>query len=160
MSILQRCFNYLERHGVRYSHSIHPPARTALETADAERMPAHELAKTVVYRGDNGFGMAVLPADHFLDLGELRRALGFSGVRLADEAELEKLFPGCELGAMPPFGPLFNLPVIVDADIAAQEFTAFNAGTHRDVIRMSFEDYRLLVEPLIGSVSLAREVFA
>ncbi len=61
MSILQRCFDYLERHGVRYSHSIHPPARTALETADAERMPAHELAKNVVYRGDNGFGMAVLP---------------------------------------------------------------------------------------------------
>ncbi|MDQ2944859.1 MAG: YbaK/EbsC family protein [Acidobacteriota bacterium] len=160
MSILQRCFNYLEKHGVRYSHSIHSPARTALETADAERMPAHELAKTVVYHCDNGFGMAVVPADHFLDFGELRRALGLSGVRLAYEAELEELFPGCELGAMPPFGPLFDLPVIVDEYIAAQEFTAFNAGTHRDVIRMSFEDYRRLVKPLIGFVSLTKEVFA
>ena len=160
MAMLNRCFDYLVRNNVRYSHSIHPPAQTARAVADAERMPAHELAKTVVYFGDNGFGMAVLPADHVVDFGELARLLGLTYIRLATEQELRELFPGSEPGAMPPLGHLFDLPVLIDTSMADQDFIAFSAGTHRDVIRMGVDDFERLVKPLRGAFSMPEPVFA
>src|SRR5216684_6269360 len=93
MNMLERCETLLKRHGIRYSHSIHPPAFTAREVASAERMPAHGLAKVVVYFGDNGYGMVVLPADSIVDFGEVRRVLGLGDIRLASEGELTGLFP-------------------------------------------------------------------
>ena len=125
MTFLPRLFHYLDANKIRYSHSTHAPAQTALDVADAERMPAHELAKTVVYFGDTGYGMAVVPADDLVDLGEVGRILGLSFIRLASEIELRELFPDCELGAMAPFGTFHDLPVIVDKQIAQNEFIAF-----------------------------------
>ena len=154
MNMLKRCFSYLEQHGVRYSHSIHPPAYTAREVASAERMAIHGLAKIVVYFGDNGCGMLVLPADCIVDFAEVRRLLGLTEIRLAAESELTKLFPDCEVGAMPPFGNLFEMPVLVDQNIATAEFMAFNAGTHHDVIHMSVADFQNLVNPLVAAFAV------
>lgn len=151
MNMLQRCQRYLKQHGIRYSHSIHSPAYTARETASAERMPSHSLAKVVVYAGDNGYGMLILPADYMADLREVCRLLGLAEVRLATESELAELFPDCEIGAMPPFGNLFQMPVLVDECIATGQFIAFNAGTHRDVIHMSVSDFHNLVNPLVAA---------
>jgi len=144
--------NYLRDSGLLYAHSVHPRAETALETADAERIPAHEFAKCVVYFCEAGFGMAVVPADQFVDLKELARLLGAKFLRLADEAETAELFPNCELGAMPPFSNVYNMPVVVDREVAARKFVAFTIGSHRDVVRMAFADYRDIVRPLIGSI--------
>lgn len=153
MDMLQRCQRYLKQEGIRYAHSIHPPAYTAYEVASAERVSAHALSKTVVYIGDNGPGMVVVPADLNVDFPEVRRLLGLGEIRLASESELIELFPDCEVGAMPPFGNLFDIPVLVDESIAAAEFMAFSAGTHRDVIRMSVTDFHKLVNPLVASVA-------
>jgi len=155
MTILDRWIQYLDGNKIWYSHSIHRRAETAIETASAERVPPHDLAKTVVYAGDNGFGLAVAAADEMLDLQELGRLLGSSHLRLADEDELAEIFPDCELGAMPPFGQPYEMPVLLDAGLASREFIAFAIGTHSDVIRMSMADYRKLVRPLIGSFTLA-----
>ena len=150
MNFLARLSGYLDAKGIRYSHSIHAPAQTALSVAKAERMPAHELAKTVVYFGDNGYGLAVVPADEMVDLQEVRVLLGLSFIRLAEESELLELFPDCQLGAMPPLGTFHDLPVAIDAQIARRRFIAFTAGTHRDVIRMSYDDFQRLVRPVEG----------
>jgi Ala-tRNA(Pro) deacylase len=152
MPTVYRWLDYLNEMQVPYSHSVHAEAWTARETASADRVPAHEFAKTVVYRSEKGFGMAVVPADQLVDLGRLGDLLGLEYVRLADEAELADLFPGCELGAMPPFGPLFRMPVVVDAEMAT-EFIAFALGTHRDVARMSFGDFRRLTRPLVATIT-------
>ena len=152
--------NYLRDSGIPYSHSVHPRAETALETANAERMPAHEFSKCVVYLCETGFGMAVIPADQFLDLDKVARLLGAKFLRLADEAEMAQLFSYCELGAMPPFGNVYNLPVIVDREIAARKFIAFTIGTHRDVVRMAFADYEEIVRPVIGSIAAPVAVLA
>jgi Ala-tRNA(Pro) deacylase len=160
MSILNRWLEYLDRNGIRYSHSVHVPAQTALETAEAERIPPHDLAKTVVYVGATGFGIAVVPADDLVDLLEVGRLLGISYIRLANEGELAEVFPDCELGAMPPFGQPYEMPVLLDEGIAAREFIAFAIGTHRDVVRMSFADYKKLVRPLIGSITINQTVLA
>lgn len=155
MTFLTRLSRYLDAKGVRYSHSIHAPAQTALSVAKAERMPAHEFAKTVVYFADKGYGMAVVPADDLVDLEEVRDRLGLSFIRLADETELLELFPDCELGAMPPFGTFHDLPVVVDVQVAQNKFIAFTAGTHRDVIRMGFDDFQRLVHPAIKAFAVS-----
>jgi Ala-tRNA(Pro) deacylase len=160
MKTLIRCLEYLDRSYVVYSHSIHSPAYTAREVAAAERIPADEIAKTVVYFGDNGFGMVVLPADCLVNFAEVGRLMGLSHVRLASEAELAGLFPGSDLGAMPPFWNETEMPVLVDENVAAAEFIAFNAGTHRDVIRMSLADFRRLVNPLIAAFAVKEQVLA
>jgi Ala-tRNA(Pro) deacylase len=160
MKMLRRCMECLGEHHIRYSHSIHPPAYTAREVASADRMPAHNLAKAVVYFADNGYGMVVVPADYSVDFTEVRRLLGSKQILLATETELAELFPECEVGAMPPLGNLFHMPVIVDESIAASEFIAFTAGTHRDVIHMGFGDFRRLVKPLVAAVAVKESVGA
>jgi Ala-tRNA(Pro) deacylase len=146
MTMLKRCLVYLKQNGVRYAHSTHSPAVTAADVALAERMPIQNLAKTVVYSGDNGFGMLVLPADAIVDFRDVKRLLGIKETRLATEAEIEERFPECEVGAMPPFGNLFNMPVLLDQELAGVAFIAFTVGTHRDAIHISLKDYRELTK--------------
>jgi Ala-tRNA(Pro) deacylase len=121
-------------------------------------MPASAMMKTVVYSGDNGYGMLLLPADCAADFDEVRRLLGLTEIRLATEAELAALFPECEVGAMPPFGNLFHMPVLLDESLASAEFVGFIAGTHRDVLHISVADFHTLVNPLVASFALKEEV--
>jgi Ala-tRNA(Pro) deacylase len=158
MNTLQRCLDYLDRNRIIYSHSIHAPAYTARDVASAERVPEHNLSKTVVYAGDNGFGMAVLPADCVVNFVEVARLMGLTHVRLATEAEMARLFPHSELGAMPPLRDAVAMPILVDEAVAAEDFIAFNAGTHSDVIHMSFADFRCLVNPLIAAFAIKESV--
>jgi len=119
-------------------------------------MPAHELAKVVVYHGDNGYGMLVLPADHFVDFEQVLNILSLDNIHLASESDLRRLFPDCALGAMPPFGILSEteMPVLVDQSIADAEYIAFTAGTHQDVIRMKVSDFRMLASPLFADFAV------
>jgi Ala-tRNA(Pro) deacylase len=91
-------------------------------------------------------------------LDELGLILGVHHVRLATETELGVLFPGCELGAMPPFGNLFGLPVYLAAELANEEFFSFNGGTHRDLIHMEMRDFRRLARPVIADIAVAAPV--
>jgi Ala-tRNA(Pro) deacylase len=148
--ISERLENYLDLNRIHYTHSIHPLAFRAQEVARAELMPTHHMTKTVIYHGEQGFGMALVPADSIVDMQELRVILGQHHMRLATEVEISRLFPEYELGAMPPFGNLYGMPVYVDASIARQETIAFNAGTHRDVVHMYYGDFKHLVHPVVG----------
>jgi Ala-tRNA(Pro) deacylase len=107
------------------------------------------LAKTVVLRGPKGFAMAVLPADCKADLEELERALKQHPLRLATEEQVRTIFSDSEVGAVPPFGNLFGLPVYMDVRLADETYIFFNAGTHRDAIHMSSSDYIGLTDPVI-----------
>src|SRR5213078_2692860 len=103
--------------------------------ASADHVPAREVAKTVVFVQENiMYGLAVLCADCVVDMHELRLLLDQPRLRLATERELAELFPECEIGAMPPFGSLFHMPVYVDGRLAGEEMIEFNAGTHQDVV--------------------------
>ena len=137
-----------------YSHHAHPDAYTAREVASAEHVPTREVAKTVVFVEGDGDGMVVLGANCAVGMNEIRMLLGQPRLRLATERELAKLFPECELGAMPPFGSLFHMPAYLDSRLAGEEMIEFNAGTHRDVICLRFRDYESLVKPIV--VNFAR----
>jgi Ala-tRNA(Pro) deacylase len=147
--MLQKLLTFLDDNQAKYTHHSHATAYTAREVAAVEHVPAHKIAKAVVFFSENGFGMAVLPGDSMLDVHGLQTLLRVSRLRLATESELNDLFPDCELGAMAPFGNLCGLPVFVDSSLADEETIAFNAGTHRDVLHMRFEDYQRLVQPSI-----------
>lgn len=151
MTTLDRLIALLEMREISYTHDLHPLTYTARETASAEHVPPRCFAKTVIVHFSDGFAMAVLPADRHVDLEELRLAFGSRQLRLATETELLELFPECELGAMPPFGSgtLFDLPVWADGLVMAEEQICFNAGTHRDVVRMTTEDWEQIVKPSV-----------
>lgn len=149
MAIPARLRTFLDQNQVGYTHTVHPTAYTAREVASAEHLPPREVAKTVVFLSEHGYGMAVLPADSVVDLEELRKDLGLSRLRLATEAEVGNLFPDCELGAMPPFGNLYDLPVYLDNRLAGEDNLSFNAGTHKDVIHLHLRDFEKLVKPAI-----------
>jgi Ala-tRNA(Pro) deacylase len=139
----------LERYGIPYVHTKHANAYRAREVAEAEHLPPYMLAKTVIVRGPDGYAMAVLPADCKVDLEQLASTLNSQHFRLATEEEVRELFPECEIGAMPPFGPSFGMPVYLDIRLAEEPYILFNAGTHRDAIHMSVPDYIRLTDPTI-----------
>ena len=156
MPILGKLQEFLDLSGVPYTHTVHPLAYTAREVAVAEHVPPQEVAKVVVVVAGGEYQMLVLPATKVVDFQEVRDALGCNSARLATETELARIFPDCDLGAMPPFGSLYHMKVLMDANLLADERILFNAGTHRDVVHMLQEDYRRLVQPVV--VHLAREV--
>jgi Ala-tRNA(Pro) deacylase len=155
MALLEKLRVFLEGNHAEYTHTVHPLAYTAREVASAEHLPAREVAKTVVVFGDDGYHLIVVPASKLVDFQEVRLTLGFAHARLATEEELARLFPDCELGAMPPFGDLYGMQTYLDSSLAAEEMIAFNGGTHHDVVHMRTAQYRDLAKPSI--VSLARE---
>ncbi|MEZ6193681.1 MAG: YbaK/EbsC family protein [Phycisphaerales bacterium] len=146
---VKRLREYLDSHEVRYVVLSHSPAYTAQEIARAAHIPGQEMAKTVMVRLDDELVMIVMPAPAKIRFDFLRRASGAVQVELAREKDFAGLFPGCELGAMPPFGNLYEVPVIVDEALAEDEDIFFNAGTHTELIRMKYADFEALVKPTV-----------
>jgi Ala-tRNA(Pro) deacylase len=109
---------------------------------------------------DGNLVMAVLPANYHVDLQALRRAAKVNTVELASEEEFQDRFPQCETGAMPPFGNLFGMPVFADESLEKDKEIAFNAGTHRELIRMMWDDYKNLVSPTILRFAAGRTIAA
>jgi Ala-tRNA(Pro) deacylase len=157
MPMLRKLRAFLDDAGVQYEVLRHPLAYTSEAVAAAQHVPGRELAKVVVVKTTDGFVMAVLPATLRLDLHKLGDLTGDAHATLATEAEFADLFPGCEVGAMPPFGNLFDLPVYADRRLADDERIVFEAGTHTDTVRLAWRDYERLVRPTMGDLALMHE---
>lgn len=150
MSCKDRLEGYLRENKVPFQVVHHPLAYTAQEVAAAEHVPGKLVAKVVMaYAGDK-IVMLALPAPFRVDLGKATAALGAEDVRLAQEEEFAPLFPDCEVGAMPPFGNLYDVPVYVDKALAEDETIVFQAGTHTDTVSMKYADYQRLVKPRVA----------
>jgi Ala-tRNA(Pro) deacylase len=150
MSISARLKDFLDERQIPYSVMTHSTAYTAQGAAATMQISGKELAKTVVLWAGEDMILAVLPAPSHVRLDQLAAEMG-KPVRLASEQEFCDLFPDCELGAMPPIGSLYNLPVYVDDSLAADEMIVFNAGTHRDAMRIRYADFVSLVKPNVCS---------
>jgi Ala-tRNA(Pro) deacylase len=144
-----RLTDYLSRNDVPYQQIHHTPDFTSQETAAHTKTPGREFAKTVVLRIDHEFGLAVLPAHHRIDFEALRRWLNAQEVRLASEEEMRSLFPDCDVGAEPPLGSLYELPVYVSPTLARDEEITFNGGSHEEAIRMKYDDFARITRPSI-----------
>jgi len=145
---------YLKDENVSFEMHEHRPAYTAQEVAAEEHVSGDLLAKSVVVWADGKYALCALPASHKLDMAKVGSLLGAHSIRLADESEMAKLFPDVEVGAEPPFGNLWNLPTLVDEHLAADEEIVFQAGTHRQAIRMRYADYQRLTGPKVADLAV------
>jgi len=146
---------YLREKQVPFEVRHHPKAITAQEVAASEHVPGKMLAKTVMVLADGKMVMLALPAPYQVDVDKAGKVLGVE-VRLAHEEEFENTFPDCEVGAMPPFGNLYEVPVYVEAALAEDETIVFRAGTHTDTMSVSYADFENLVEPTIAEFAAGR----
>ncbi|WP_076791505.1 aminoacyl-tRNA deacylase [Chlorobium sp. KB01] len=151
---IRKLREFLDSHAVRYFVLSHSPAYTAQEIAAAAHVPGKELAKTVMVSINGTMAMVVLPASRQLDFERLREVTGTRDVELAGEREFAGLFPECEIGAMPPFGNLYGMDVYVAEELEEDDEIAFNAGSHNELLRLSYEDYRRLVHPEVARLAL------
>ena len=145
---------FLDKNNIKYITVRHSEAFTAQEIAQSAHIPGKEMAKTVMVNIDGQMAMAVLPASHMVDFDLLREASGASEVELASEEEFKYMFPDCEIGAMPPFGNLYNMEVFVAETLAEDDEIFFNAGTHTELIKLAYKDFARFVEPKVLRYSM------
>lgn len=151
MKCKERLARYLSENGVPFKAMNHPTAYTAQEVAAAQGVSGKQLAKVVIVKANDQPVMLVLQASTMVDLRKAAQMLGAKSLVLAREGDFADLFPDSEVGAMPPFGNLYNVPVYVDEGLAAQEEIVFAAGTHTDTFRMRYADFARLVSPTLGA---------
>jgi Ala-tRNA(Pro) deacylase len=148
MNIAPTIQDYLAERQIAYEVLTHTRTSTSATTAQAAHLPGRSVAKAVVVEDEGGrYAVAVLPATAHVQLARLERELHRTGLRLAAEPQLGKLFPDCELGAIPPLGEAYGLPTVVDEELAAQPDVFFEAGDHRHLVHVSQGEFnRLLAE--------------
>lgn len=146
--------NFLDDNKVKYVTIRHSIAYTSQQIAESAHIPGDELAKTVMVTLDGRLAMAVLRGTDKVDVDLLRGAAGAKDAELAGEVQFQGKFPGVEVGAMPPFGNLYDMPVYVDEGLTRDERIAFNAGSHSELIQLNYADFERLVKPTVASFSL------
>ena len=150
---VNRLKEFLDNNNIKYISVFHSHAYTAQEVAASAHIPGRKLAKTVMVKVDGKMAMAVLSASDKVDFTLLKEAAGASKVELASEHEFTDLFPGCHIGAIPPFGNLYEMQVIVDEKLAEQTEIVFNAGSYTELITLHYEDFKRLVKPCVARIS-------
>jgi Ala-tRNA(Pro) deacylase len=153
MEISKRLINCLKENKANYEILRHPEAVTAQRIAQAEHIKGRHYAKVVIVKAGDELLMMVVSADHQIDLEKTEKAIG-KPVSLAREDEFRSLFADCAIGAMPPFGNLYDLPTFIDKDLAEQEYIVFEAGTHTDAIKISYRDYENIVKPCVEDLAI------
>ncbi len=158
MAINERLMRLLQQNQAAYEVLPHGEAFTTQEVAQSVHVTGRVMAKVLVVREPSGSHlMVVLPASCRLDLGILSQETGRPGLALASEADLAALFPDCELGAMPPFGSLYGLPMYVDRCLEGSEKLFLQAGNHHEVVRLETKEYFRIARPLAGEFCMHRE---
>jgi len=155
MACKERLEAYLREKGVPYQNQHHARAISAQEVAATEHVPGRMFAKTVMVLPDNEehMVMLVLPAPYHVNPLKASAALGVSEVQLADEERFADTFSDCEVGAMPPFGNLYEVPVYADRALAEDETIVFRSGTHTDTMSVSYADFEKLVRPTVADIA-------
>lgn len=154
MSCRDRIVAALEQAAAPYTFHQHPKAFTAQEVAAREHISGDRFAKVVMVMADDHLAMTVLRANDHIDLGKTAQALHAGGARIAHEGEFAGMFPDCEVGAMPPFGNLYGLPVVIDRRLSEYDEIVSQAGTHSETIELRYQDYQRVVHPRVADVTL------
>ena len=152
MSVPQSIKSFLDSKGVSYQHRTHRQEFTASRVAEAQHVSGRRLAKSVLVKADDVLIMAVIPANERLDLEKFAHLTGVMSARLARESEFASVFADCEVGAEPPFGAMYGVPVWFDASFESQPTLTFNAGTHTDTMEIRVEDFERVEQPQVANL--------
>ena len=145
----QKLKDFLDSNGVKYIVMKHSEAYTAQEVAAAVHIDGKRIAKTVMVNLDGKMAMAVLPASYQINFEQLKEETKAQKAELSSEVEFKDRFPGCQTGAMPPFGNLYDMDVWVAATLVEDADILFNAGTHSELVKMAYNDFEALVRPKV-----------
>lgn len=149
--------HYLQQQHVPFLRHWHPRAVTAQELAQALHVTGYQVVKSVIVQAGQKPWICLIPATELLDLEKVREALGTRDARLATEEEFAALFPECELGAEPPFGHLYGLPVLMDESLGSAEDLLLRAGSHEEALEVRARDFINLESPSIATLTRERE---
>jgi len=146
---IKKLREFLDENKIKYIVISHSLAYTAMEVAASAHISGKDLAKTVIVKIDGKMAMTVLPASCKVVITLLKEATGANEIELAKEREFKDIFPECEIGAMPPFGNLYEMEIFADESLKENEEIAFNACSHTELIKMAYRDFERLVNPKI-----------
>ncbi len=150
---------FLTEAGIAHEVVEHEPTYSSADEAQAVHDDPRHEAKTLALHDRDGWRIAVLPANHRLDLDRARRLLGAtSRLRLATEQEMAEAFPGFDVGALPPVGPMLPLPEVVDVRLLYRDHVICAGGDHSHAIRIDPRDLVRLAEPRVGDICEHDEV--
>jgi len=153
MPVARKLKAFLDEHRVRYHVLSHHERFTSSEIAQALHVPGQELAKVVMVKAGDKLVMVVLTANDRVDLAALKGAMGVREARLATEDDFRGTFPDCEVGAMPPFGNLYDVEVFADAALSKDKEIVFEAGNHKEAVKLAYEDFDRLVKPTVAEIA-------
>ncbi len=145
--------DYLETNHIKYTNVPHSPAYTAQEIAAAAHISGKQLAKIVIIKVGGKLAMMVLPAKDHVNFTALKKATGAANIDLANESDFKGKFPECEVGAMPPFGNLYDMPVYVSSHLSSNDQIIFNSGSHSELMQLAYRDFERLVKPKVVAAS-------
>ena len=147
--MLHRSIEILRTNNVPYEEITHSPAYTSEQTAHAAHISGKRITKSVIIEIDGEMAIAVLHVDEHVDLTRLRDLTGAKEVRLVSEQEFLERFPDCEMGAIPPFGNLYDMPVFVSSQVDHEESLIFNPGSHTELVRIPYSDFKRIAQPAV-----------
>jgi len=150
---IKKLKDFLDSHKVKYVTIKHSIAYTTQEIAASAHIPGKEMAKTVIIKVDGKMTMAVLPASNKIDFALFKKNIRAKDIQLANEQEFEYTFPQCDVGAMPPFGNLYDMDVFVAKSLTEDEEITFNAGSYSELMKVAYKDFERLVNPKIVKFS-------
>ncbi|MCA1491088.1 aminoacyl-tRNA deacylase [Sinorhizobium alkalisoli] len=145
MTIAKKLQDYIDSEGVSYDTVAHHRTATSSQTAEAAHVPGSRLAKSVVVHHEMGYVLAVVPASHRVELSTLQDVMN-RRLGLASEDEVSSLFSDCEIGAVPPIGSAYGVPVILDESLDRASDVYFEGGDHRTLVHMSGTNFRNLMK--------------
>jgi Ala-tRNA(Pro) deacylase len=154
MTLSRTLIDLLKKEGIGFEVVPHTVTYTSQETAASIHTTGREVAKPVILTDGDEFAMVVLDAPHRVDLEKFSVASGIGSPHLASESEIKRLFPDCEVGAMPPFGNLYGMPTYVDRRLEADDDISFDAGSHYEAIKMKYVDFKRLATPAVGDFAM------
>ena len=144
MSVASRIRKYMSARGVSWDPVPHDPSATTVDAAHAALLSESRVAKAVVLEDEAGYVLAVIGANHSLDVSALSDALG-RRLQLAAEPELDALFDDCEPGAVPAIGPAYGIPTVWDDSLGERRDVYFEGGDHRTLVHLSGSDFGKLM---------------
>ena len=151
---IDRLKQYLTDQHIYFEVQEHRQVYTMQEVAATLHERGERVAKVFIAWVDGKPMMLVLPAPAQVDLDRVRGMLKAKEARRAREFEFAQTFADCDVGAMPPLGNVYQVPVYIDRSLVAEPYIIFQAGTHHTTMKIAMSDYQRLVKPVVGDFVL------
>ena len=145
MSIATTVGEALAFEAVEFNIVSQSAAAAPAEAARSGRISLENLAKAELFKDPHGYVLTVVPASHTVDLKVLGSQLHRRLTPAVDD-DLDDLFCDCVVGSVPPLGPWYRVPTIVDSSLTDQPDIYFDAGDQDSLVHVSETGFERLLD--------------